>query len=128
MRSFTRSRARSFGHAFHGWAHVLRTQRNAWLEVVIACAVFAVSLWLGLDRLSWAVIILTTAIVFAAEFVNTAVEVVVDLVSPQPHPLARTAKDVAAAAVLVTACGAALIGVLLLGPPLWQRVQSLLGK
>lgn len=125
MRRFTRSRVRSFGHAFQGWLYALRTQRNAWLEVAIACGVFAVSLWLRLDALHWTIIVLTAALVFAAEFFNTAVEVIVDLVSPQQHPLAKIAKDVAAAAVLVTACGAVVVGLLLLGPPLVQRLQAL---
>jgi diacylglycerol kinase (ATP) len=125
VRRFTRSRVRSFGHAFQGWLYALRTQRNAWLEVAIACGVFAVSLWLRLDALHWTIIVLTAALVFAAEFFNTAVEVIVDLVSPQQHPLAKIAKDVAAAAVLVTACGAVVVGLLLLGPPLVQRLQAL---
>ena len=128
LRKFTRSRVRSFGHAFEGWWYALRTQRNAWLEVGIACGVFAVSIWLQLDTVRWAIIVLTTALVFAAEFFNTAVEVMVDLVSPQHHPLAKTAKDVAAAAVLVTAFGAVLIGFLLLGPPLMQRLQVLIAR
>lgn len=123
MHKFTRSRVRSFGHAFQGWWYVLRTQRNAWLEVGIACAVFGVSIWLRLDALGWAVIVITTALVFAAELFNTAIEVLVDLVSPQHHPLAKIAKDVAAAAVLITACGAVAVGLLVLGPPLLQKLQ-----
>jgi diacylglycerol kinase len=128
VRDFTGSRVRSFGHAFQGWWYALRTQRNAWLEVVIACGVFAVSFWLGLDSVRWAIIVLTAALVFAAEFFNTAVEVLVDLVSPEEHPLAKIAKDVAAAAVLVTAFGAVVIGLLLLGPLLVERMQPLLAR
>jgi diacylglycerol kinase len=119
---------RSFGHAFQGWWYVLRTQRNAWLEVAIACGVFAVAIWLRLDALSWVIIVLTAALVFAAEFLNTAVEVIVDLVSPQHHPLAKIAKDVAAGAVLLAASGAAVVGLLLLGPPLLAKMQELLAR
>ena len=126
VRKFTQGRVRSFGHAFRGWWYALRTQRNAWLEVAIACGVMGVSAWLQLDAVRWAIIVLTTALVFAAEFFNTAVEVIVDLVSPQHHPLAKIAKDVAAAAVLVAACGAVVIGLLLLAPPLIQRLQTLM--
>lgn len=125
MRKFTRSRVRSFGHAFQGWWYALRTQRNAWLEVGIACAVFLVAIWLRLDAVRWAIIVITAALVFAAEFFNTAFEVLVDLASPQHHPLAKIAKDVAAAAVLVTACGAVVVGLLLLGPQLLQKLQAL---
>ena len=128
MRNFTRSRVRSFGHAFQGWWYVLRTQRNAWLEVAIACGVFAVSIWLPLDPVRWAIIVLTAALVFAAEFFNTAVEVMVDLVSPEHHPLAKIAKDVAAAAVLVSAFGALVIGLFLIGPPFLSRLQLLLAR
>ncbi len=122
---FLRSRVRSFGHAFRGWWYVLRTQRNAWIEVVVSILVFLVSLWLGLPARDWAVIVLITVVVFTAEFLNTAIEVVVDLASPQIPPLAKIAKDVGAAAVLITALAAVIIGLLLLGPPLWARLSPL---
>ena len=81
-------------------------------------------MWLGLPGRDWAVIILTMMAVWMAEFMNTAIEAVVDLTMPQPHPLAKVAKDVAAAAVLIGALGAVLIGLLLLGPPLLARLQG----
>ncbi|HET6846916.1 MAG TPA: diacylglycerol kinase family protein [Anaerolineales bacterium] len=127
VRRFTRGRVRSFGHAFQGGWYALRTQRNAWLEVGIACVAFAMAAWLRLDAVRWAILVLTALLVFAAEFFNTAVEVIVDLVSPGHHPLAKIAKDVAAAAVLVAACGAVVIGVLLMGPPLLMKLQGWLG-
>jgi diacylglycerol kinase (ATP) len=128
VRKFTVSRVRSFGHAFEGWWYVLRTQRNAWLHAAIAAAIFILSCGLRIDRRDWAVIILTTTMVFAAEFLNTAIEVVVDLVSPRPHPLAKIAKDVGAGAVLLTAIAAVLIGLLVLGPPLWASLSLLLAS
>lgn len=127
MRRFTESRARSFGHAFEGWSYVLRTQRNAWLHVAIALAAFAVSAWVGLDALQWAIIVLTTGLVFVTEFLNTAIELVVDLASPQVQPLAKLGKDVAAGAVLLMALTAALTGILILGPPLLIKMQALVG-
>ena len=87
-----------------------------------------VAAWLQLDSMRWAILILTAMLVFAAEFFNTAVEAIVDLVSPEHHPLAKIAKDVAAAAVLVGACGAVLIGLLLMGPPLLVKLQGLLAR
>lgn len=128
MRKFTESRVRSFGHAFQGWWYVLRTQRNAWLHVIIALVVFALSLWLCLDAFQWSVVLLTTAMVFAAEFFNTAIEALVDLSSPQEHPQAKIAKDVAAAAVLITAMGAVIIGILVLGPPFLERADALMAR
>lgn len=116
------SRVRSFRYAFEGWWYVLRTQHNAWIHALISLAVFAVAFWLRLPRRDWAVLILTVTAVWMAEFFNTALEAVVDMTMPDPHPLAKVAKDVAAAAVLVGALGAVVVGLLLLGPPLWTRL------
>jgi diacylglycerol kinase len=127
MQHFIASRLRSFGYAFRGWWYVLRSQRNAWLHVIISIVVIGVGAWLGLRPLEWAVIVLTMAIVFAAEFLNTAIEAVVDLASPHKHPLAKVGKDVGAGAVLIAALAAVVIGVLILGPPLWTRLRSLFG-
>ncbi len=116
------SRARSFRYAFEGWWHVIRTQHNAWIHAIITVAVFVLAFWLRLPPRDWSVLILTIMVVWMAEFVNTALEAVVDMTMPDPHPLAKVAKDVSAAAVLVGAVGAVLIGLLLLGPPLWDRL------
>jgi diacylglycerol kinase (ATP) len=126
MTAFIRSRIRSFGHAFRGGWYVVRTQQNAWIHLVITAIVVLLSFWLRLGLRDWAVIILATTIVFAAEFLNTAIEVVVDLASPQQHPLAKVAKDVGAATVLLAAFSAVLIGLLILGPPLWARLSAML--
>jgi diacylglycerol kinase (ATP) len=122
MSRFILSRIQSFRYAFRGFWYVVRTQRNAWIHVVIATVVFVLSFWLRLDGRDWALIILATAIVFTAEFINTAIEAVVDLASPQMHPLAKVGKDVGAGAVLIAALAAVLIGALVLGPPLWARL------
>ncbi|HTP00628.1 MAG TPA: diacylglycerol kinase family protein [Anaerolineales bacterium] len=126
MLSFFSSRFRSFTHALRGAWYVMRTQRNAWIHVLITIIVVVVAFWLQISIRDWAVIILTITIVFAAEFLNTAVEVVVDLASPQQHPLAKVAKDVGAAAVLFAAMAAVVIGLLILGPPLWSRMSQFL--
>jgi len=106
----------------------MRTQRNAWIHSVIATLVFFVGLWLGLPARDWAVIILTAAFVFSAEFINTSIEAVVDLATEEHHPLAKIGKDVGAAAVLVAAIAAALVGLLILGPPLLQKLSSIYGS
>ena len=126
MKNFFDSRVVYFRHSFSGWRYVLQTQKNAWIHSAIATVVFVLGLWLRLPARDWAVIILTTAVVFAAEFLNTAVETVVDLASPEFHPLAKIGKDVGAAAVLVAALAAILIGLLLLGPPLWAKLTFLI--
>lgn len=122
MKHFFLSRLQSFGHAFRGWWYVMKTQRNAWIHAVAATTVFAIGLWLGLPARDWAVLILAIAMVFAAEFINTSIEAVVDLATQKRHPLAKIGKDVGAAAVLVAALAAVLVGLLILGPPLLQRI------
>ena len=125
LKNFISSRIRAFGHAFRGWWHVLRTQQNAWIHSVFASIVIVMGLWLRLKPLDWAVIVLTIAMVFTAEFINTAIEAVVDLASPVHHPLAKVGKDVGAGAVLVAALAGIVIGLLIIGPPLWARITSL---
>lgn len=122
---FVRSRIAAFGHAFRGWWHVLQTQHNAWIHSIVATVIISIGLWLGLPPRDWAIIVLTIAMVFTAEFINTAIEAVVDLASPVHHPLAKVGKDVGAGAVLVAALAAALVGLLILGPPLWMRFVSM---
>ncbi len=117
------SRYRSFGHAFRGLWFVLRTQQNAWIHALAAILVFILAWWLQLPARDWAVLIVTIAMVFTAEFINTAIEAVVDLASPEKHPLAKVGKDVGAAAVLISALAAVLIGLFILGPPLWGKLM-----
>ena len=93
---------------------------------MVSIAVILVSFWLQLVPRDWAVIVMAIALVWTAEFLNTALEAVVDLASPKQHYLARVGKDVGAAAVLIAAFSAALIGFLVLGPPLWNRLQFLI--
>jgi len=125
LKTFIYSRISAFGHAFRGWWHVLKTQHNAWIHSVFATIVIIIGLWVGLKPLDWAVIVLTIAMVFTAEFINTAIEAVVDLASPVHHPLAKVGKDVGAGAVLVAALAGVVIGLLIIGPPLWTRLVSL---
>ena len=124
MKTFLLSRLTSIKHAFHGWWYVLQTQRNAWIHGLVATLVLIVGLWLGLPARDWAVLILTIAMVFAAEFINTSIEAVVDLATKEHHPLAKVGKDVGAAAVLIAALAAVLVGLLILGPPLLEKIAS----
>jgi len=127
MRSFIVNRIHSFGHAFRGWWYVIRTQKNAWIHAVITTMVVIAALWLHLPARDWAVLLLTAGMVWTAEFLNSALEAVVDLASPAKHPLAKVGKDVGAAGVLIAALVSVVIGLLILGPPLWVRVAYLIG-
>lgn len=126
MKSFIISRIHAFRHAFRGLFYVMKTQRNAWIHTATTVAVFIVGAWFEISLTEWAIIILTIALVFMAEFINTAIEAVVDLASPNKHPLAKIGKDVGAAAVLVAAFAAVLVGALILGPPFLQKINSLI--
>lgn len=126
MHDFFQTRAHSFSYAFAGWWFVLRTQRNAWIHATVSLLVIGASLWLGLERRDWALIILAITLVWIAEFINTALEAIVDMASPQDHYLAKIGKDVGAAAVLIAAVSSVVIGLLILGPPLWERVKLIL--
>ncbi len=128
LKTFTLSRIAAFGHALRGWGYVLKTQHNAWIHTIVAVVVFVLGLWLKLPARDWAILIVTIAMVFMAEFLNTAIEAVVDLASPSHHPLAKVGKDVGAGAVLVAALAAVLIGLLILGPPLWQKIGVWFGQ
>jgi len=112
---------RSFACAFAGLFYFLRTQRHARVHVAAGIVVFAAAAWVHASRPDWAILILTVGMVLSAEAVNTAIEAVVDLASPETHPIARIAKDVAAAAVLIAAIAATAVGGLILGPLLWAR-------
>lgn len=112
----------SFRNALSGLNELLRTQRNARIHLAITLAVIGLAAWLRLSVGDWALLALAATLVWTAELINTALEAVVDLASPGPQPLARLAKDLSAAAVLVAAVGAAVVGALVLAPPLFRRV------
>ena len=112
----------SFQHAFAGMWFALRSQRNARIHVAIATVVLVLGLYLRLELIQWAIIVLTTGFVFAAELFNTVIETIIDLVTEEYHPLAKQAKDVAAAAVLTSAVVAVAVGALILGPPLLAKL------
>lgn len=125
MKSFLYSRIQAFRHAFRGLFYVMKTQRNAWIHTSVTIAVFVLGVWLNISLTEWAIIVLTIAMVFMAEFINTSIEAVVDLASPNKHPLAKIGKDVGAAAVLVSAIASVLVGLLILGPPLLEKLNLL---
>ena len=100
----------SFGFAIQGFLTALRTERN--IRVMLGGAVFAVvmGIVLRIDLLSWAIVLVCCGMVVAGELMNTAIETIVDLVSPEFHPLAGRAKDIAAAAVWMLSIASALVG------------------
>ncbi|MDR2686714.1 MAG: diacylglycerol kinase family protein [Oscillospiraceae bacterium] len=110
---------RSFRFAFRGLRHCLR-ERNFRFHAALAAYMFGYLLiydWFTLTRAEWAALALAAAAVLFSEAVNTALEALVDLASPETHPLAAKAKDVGAGAVLVCSIGAVAVGIAVLGQP-----------
>ena len=97
---------------------MIASQHNAWIHTAATCSTVGLGLALGIPRLEWLALVIAIVSVWTAEAVNTAFELLCDVASPDFHPLIGAAKDVAAGAVLICAVGAAITGVLVLGPPL----------
>ncbi len=127
MPPFFAKRLKSFRYAIEGIGYVFRTQRNAQIHLLIIIVVLLLAAWLEIPLVDLALIILTIGLVLGAEFLNTALEAAVDLASPGQHPMAKIAKDVGAGAVLLLAILAVIIGLILLGPPLFERLRILFG-
>ncbi|MEM0995705.1 MAG: diacylglycerol kinase family protein [Bacteroidota bacterium] len=113
---YIQQRVRSFGYAFKGMATLITEQPNAQIHLLATGVVTVTGWWCGVTRLEWCVLLLCMALVWTAEAMNTALEHLTDLASPEIHPLAGKAKDVAAAAVLVAAIFAVVIAGIIFVP------------
>jgi diacylglycerol kinase (ATP) len=109
-------RVRSFHHAIRGLYRMLQSQHNAWVHALATVLVAAAGWIVRLSAADWCWIVLAISIVWTAEALNTAIEFLADVVSPDYHPVVRDAKDVAAGAVLITAAAAVVIGTLVFWP------------
>ena len=106
----------SFKYAIEGFVSSFKTERNMKIHIMAMIIVIALGLFFKLNKVEWCFIIIAIASVISAELFNTAIETVVDMVSPERNPKAKLAKDIAAGAVLVVAIGAAIIGFIIFGP------------
>lgn len=102
---------------------MVTSQHNAWIHAVSTFATVGLGLSLGISRLEWIGLVFAIVSVWTAEAINTALELLCDVASPDFHPLVEKAKDVAAGAVLISAVGAAVTGLLVLGPRLATLVH-----
>ncbi|HEU5014570.1 MAG TPA: diacylglycerol kinase family protein [Roseiflexaceae bacterium] len=112
----------SFRYAFEGIVYLFRTQRNAQIHAAVSFSIVLLGAAFQISQSEWLAIVLAIMIVIGAEGANTAIEAVVDLVSPSYHPLAKIAKDVAAGTVLLAALGAVVIGMIIFLPRLWALI------
>jgi diacylglycerol kinase (ATP) len=111
-----------FRYAGEGLQYAFSSQRNFRFHLSAALAAITLAIWLAVPLQSWALLALTIGSVLVMELLNTAAETLVDLVSPDYNPLAKRVKDLMAAAVLVAALVSIVVGISVLGPPLWARL------
>jgi len=112
-----------FRYAFRGLSYVLRTQRNARVHLTIAILAILLGIVIHISAVEFALIFVAITGVFIAEMFNTVFELCIDLASPDYHPLAKVAKDVAAGAVLLSAMLSVVIGLFVFGPHLWDLLH-----
>ena len=115
----TKERMNSFGYAWMGLKSALRTEHNTWIHLVLTISAIGLAAFLRIDRLEWMALIIVTAMVWTAELFNTVIEKVMDFLSTERHPQIKIIKDMAAAAVLVSAIAAVIVGLLIFIPKLF---------
>lgn len=109
-------RAKSISHAWRGLGLFIKTTHNAWIQILILLCVISAGLYFHITSIDWIVIIFAAGFVFVAEAFNTALEIDINLTSPEFHPYARDTKDVAAGAVFLACITAVLVGVFVFVP------------
>jgi len=113
---FLMARGRSFVNALRGLLVFLKTTPNAWIQIIILIAVCFLGYYYNVSHFDWLMIVVVGGAVLAAEAFNTAIEIDINLTSPNQHPYARDTKDVAAGAVLIVSIMAAIIGLIIFSP------------
>ena len=114
--SFFVGRVISIKHAVDGVMEILKTQRNSWVHLSSSLVVICLGLHFQLSNFEWCFLIVAITSVWVAEGLNTAFEYLCDVVSPEFHPLVKKSKDIAAGAVLFSAIGAVVVGILIFSP------------
>ena len=106
----------SFKYAIEGFISSFKTERNMKIHILAMAVVIVLGLYMKLTTIEWCFIIVSIVLVIGAELLNTAIETLVDMVSPERNPKAKLVKDISAAAVLTLAVGAAIIGSIIFIP------------
>jgi diacylglycerol kinase len=123
MNKFITGRVPAFKNAFAGFKYVVVSQKNAWIHALATLAAILLGFLLKISFLEWSVIVVVVGFVWTAEIFNTAIEAMVDIISPGYHPFAKIAKDAGAAGVLVVSITAAAVGLLLFLPRIIALLQ-----
>lgn len=119
-----RARLKSFAYAFRGLAILIGNEHNAWIHLVASIVVLALAFKFEVTTTEWIILVLVIGLVWMAEAFNTAIERLADKVNPGPDENIKTAKDLAASAVLIAALVAAVTGVIIFGPRLLQLLNG----
>lgn len=106
----------SFRNAFNGIGVLFKRERNAQIHLVIFCCVVASGFFFSLTALEWIIVITVSSLVFAVEAINTSIEILANVVSPEYHPQIKLVKDISAGAVLLTAIAAVVAGFIIFLP------------
>ncbi len=117
-----KKRIKSFGYAVRGIRIVFGTETNMKIHLSIAILVLIAGFTFDISVTEWIFCLLCIGLVFSMEMVNTAIENLVDLVSPNHHPLAGKTKDIAAGAVLICAISSVIVGLLVFAPKIWNVI------
>jgi diacylglycerol kinase len=117
-------RATSFRAAFSGLLRLVTSERHFQLHLIAGTCAVILAAFLNFNRLEWAILLVTIGLVLVAEGLNSAIERAIDTTTPSFHPLAKAAKDIAAAAVLIAAIISVIVGLLLYGPKLWALLAA----
>ena len=118
----------SFKYAFEGIFTSLKKERNMKIHIIMAILVVILGIFLKITKIEWIICIFAIAIVIAAELFNTAIETIVDMITKEKNEKAKIAKDVSAGAVLINAIGAAIIGIIIFMPKIYNYFIKLLDK
>lgn len=110
------SRAQSFSHAGRGIKIFLNTTHNAWIQLIVLFLVVAFGFYFGITKIEWMTLVIVSGLVFVAEAINTAIEIDINLTSPEYHPYAKDTKDVSAGAVLIASITALAVGLVIFIP------------
>ena len=109
-------RLKSFSYAFSGLVTLVAEQHNIRIHLMATIVIISLGFYVNLTRVDWAILSLTISIVWMSEALNSAVEYLADAAIPEQHPIIKKSKDVAAAGVLITACCALVVGLLIFFP------------
>ena len=123
VQNYIKGRNKSFKHAFEGLFYAIRTQKNVMIHAIITVLVISVSFIFKLSQMEWIAVLVAIALVWIAELINTALETIVDFICPEIHPLAKKAKDLSAAFVLIAAILAFCIGCIIFIPKLLSFIR-----